>query len=155
MKRNQRLKGSIRPNSTSLNVPPNHSVKNIFCAEQSADGSLIFLGGNTPPNLHSSRGTAIIASYNFNSELKKRHQLLIPEHNATVVNCVKRVLEQPSYLLLGCLKCLVVVKATADGLSLALCMPYLHSNVVSDILINGRSIVTAGKGDSYISLITY
>ena len=80
---------------------------------------------------------------------------MITEHNATVISSLRRVPDHPNYLLVGCMKSLLVVKADPGSLVLVACMPQLHSNIVVDIVASSRSILTLGKGDTYLRMLTF
>lgn len=132
-------------------------VKNVFCLEQSLGGKYVFVGGNTFANNHSSRGSAIVGCYQYDNACQEIATLIMPESNSTVVTVMKRSPDYPSHLILGCLKCIMIIDfdaASRSFIKLA-CVPHVHSNIVADIVVSCRSILSVGKGDSHISMLKY
>lgn len=134
-------------------VLPN--FQNLVDLEPSADGEVVFCGGNTPASKETKQTTAIIAALKFNRNLQLIDELKLIKKDATVVFCIKRSLKDQNIIFAGCHKSIQVIQWTNNRFNLLVVLADLHSSVISDMCIYGNKIYTVGRKDKFISILRY
>lgn len=127
----------------------------MFCLEASSDHNYLFLGGNTPPNKHSSRGSAIISCVYFQKGLQPVSEQLLLDHNATAVTFIRRAETSPRDLIVGCLRSLFIIEFVNERFNKLLHIPQYHTGIITDIYLHDRCLLTVAKGDENVGVVMF
>lgn len=115
----------------------------------------MFLGGNTPPNKHSSRGSAIVSCVYFQKGLQPVNEVLLLDNNATAATFIRRAETSPKDLIVGCLRSIFILEFMNERFNKLLHIPQYHAGIITDIFLQDRYLLTVSKGDENLGVIQF